>query len=75
VCPKQITIGNKVHVYNSTILWQVYNESVKYGDTAYTWELSSREQSAIQIPLSNIASWIILLKVQHMTLSPLPNTT
>jgi hypothetical protein len=23
---KQITIGNKVHGYYSTILWQVYNE-------------------------------------------------
>jgi hypothetical protein len=25
---KQITIGDKVHVYYITILWQVYNESV-----------------------------------------------
>jgi hypothetical protein len=37
MCPKTNHNGDKVHVYYNIILWQVYNESVKYGDTAYTW--------------------------------------
>jgi hypothetical protein len=41
---KQITIGDEVRVYYITILWQVYIMKVsEYGDTAYTWELSSHE--------------------------------